>query len=146
MEINALFVALERILDQSRPAVLTTVDADGTPHSRWMVPTTLRGNRGALYAVTSPSFEKTRQIEAQARVSWLIQTKALDEIVQVSGKAVIIDNPMLKSDVLEALGPKLSTFWRVAPDDSELVVIETAIEKIKYDKPINGIHESAVVD
>lgn len=143
MEINALFTVLERIMDDSRPAVLSTVDADGKPHSRWMVPTILRGTRGALYAVTSPRFHKIEELAANPHVSWLIQGKTFEEIVEASGKAVIVDNPVLKSDVLEALGPSLSTFWRVTPDDSELVVIETMIERIDYLKPVDGTHERA---
>lgn len=143
MEINALFTVMERIMDDSRPAVLSTVDADGKPHSRWMVPTVLRGNRGALYSVTSPRFHKVEELAANPHVSWLIQGKKFDEVVEVTGKAIVVDNPILKSDVLEALGKGLSTFWHVTPDDSELVVIETMIERIDYFKPVDGTHQSA---
>lgn len=143
MEINALFAAMERIIDDSRAAVLSTVDADGKPHGRWMVPAVLRGNRGALYAVTSPRFHKIEQLAANPRVSWLIQSKSFDEVVEVSGTALVIDNPILKSDVLEALGNRLTTFWHVTPDESELVILETMIERIDYLNPVDGTHKTA---
>lgn len=145
MELNTLLDVMERVLDGSHAAVLSTAGADGQPYSRWMVPAVLRGQPGSLYAVTSPKFEKIEQIAAQSRVSWLIQSKGLDEIVQVTGKAQIIDNPALKVDVLEALGAHISTFWHVNPDESALVVIETAIETITYSRPGRGERQSASI-
>lgn len=145
MDLNVLLDVVERILDSSHAAVLSTVDHDGRPRSRWMTPTTLRGQVGTLYTVTSPNFDKVREIRENDRVSWLIQSKSLDEIVEVHGKAMIIDNPSLKSDVLEAIGPNLTTFWKINPDETDLVVLETAIERIDYYKPIKGVHESASV-
>ncbi len=144
MEFNALFAAMERVMDDSRAAILSTVDQDGCPRSRWMVPALLRGNRDAIYAVTSQQFDKVAQINSRADVTWLIQSKAFDEVIEVFGKAAAIDNPMLKSDVLEALGNRLSTFWHVAPSETELIVLETVIEKIDYFRPIDGTHESGV--
>ncbi len=145
MELNALLDAVERILDSSHAAVLSTVDADGRPFSRWMTPATLRGQAGALYTVTAPSFRKVEHIREHDRVSWLIQSKALDEIVEVHGKATVIDNPTLKSDVLEAIGPHMAAFWKINPNETELVVIETMIEQIDYYRPLKGEHHSAKV-
>jgi len=145
MELNALLDVMERVLDGSGAAVLTTVDSQGHPHSRWMVPAILRGQPGSLYAVTSPHFAKVEHIAAQPRVSWLLQSKSLDETVEVSGKAQVIDNPALKSDVLEALGRKLSAFWHVNPDETDLTVIETAIESITHLETATGERGSATV-
>lgn len=145
MELNALLDVVDRILDNAHTAVLSTTDSDGRPHSRWMTPTMLRGQVGALYAVTATDVRKTEHIRENDRVSWLIQSKSLDEIVEVHGKAAIIDNPTLKSDVLEAIGPHLTTFWKTNTDQADLVVIETAVERVDYLKPLKGEHASAVV-
>lgn len=143
MDLNTLLDVMERILDNSHAAILTTVDGEGRPHSRWMVPAVLRGRQGTLYAVTSPDFEKVKQINSHARVSWLVQSKALDEIVHVQGSAQVIDNPSLKSDVLEALGHNLTTFWTVNAGETELVVIETVIEAVQYIQPMKGERSQA---
>ena len=143
MELNTLLDVMERVLDGSHAAVLSTVDAQGRPHSRWMMPAVLRGQPGSLYAVTSPHFAKIEHIAAQPRVSWLIQSKSLDEIVEVTGKAQVIDNPALKVDVLEALGGNLSTFWHVNSDETDLVVLETAVETVTYFQPNKGERSSA---
>ncbi len=129
---------LERILEKSHVAVLSTVDGDGRPRSRWMTPAVVRGRRGFLYTVSAPHFEKIEQIQKNSSVSWLLQTRALDEVLEVVGKARIIDNPALKSEVLEAIGGHLTTFWRVNPDETELIVIETVIDELTYLEPMKG--------
>lgn len=145
MELKVLLDEVERILESSHTAILSTVDTEGQPRSRWMTPTMLRGQVGALYSVTSPGFSKIDEIRNNDRVSWLIQSKSLNEIAEVRGKVAIIDNPTLKSDVLEAIGPHLTTFWKINPDETDFVVLETAIEQIDYFRPIKGVHESASV-
>ncbi|MFW6337419.1 MAG: pyridoxamine 5'-phosphate oxidase family protein [Alkalispirochaetaceae bacterium] len=138
MEGKAMLDVLERILEKSHVAVLSTVDGDGRPRSRWMTPAVVRGRRGFLYTVSAPHFEKIEQIRRNSSVSWLLQTRALDEVLEVVGKARIIDNPALKSEVLEAIGGHLTTFWRVNPDETELIVIETVIDELTYLEPMKG--------
>jgi general stress protein 26 len=145
MDFNTLLDVTERILEGSRAAVLATVDEKGHPRTRWMVPAIMRGSRGALYAVTSPEFAKVAQIAANHSVSWLIQSKSLDEIVEIVGTAEVIENPSLQSDVMEALGRSLTTFWSTSAEPSDLVVLETTIRTINYFQPNDGTVSSATL-
>lgn len=138
MDSRSMMDALERVLDGAKVAVLATVDSEGRPHMRWMTPAFVRGREGFLYAVTSPDFAKARDVEANAQVEWMVQSKSLDEIVQVTGSMAIIDNPSAKAEVLEAIGGHLGTFWKMNPDQSKLVVLETTIDQIALTKPITG--------
>lgn len=138
MDSRTMLDALERVLESAKIAVLATVDADGAPHMRWMTPAFVRGRDGFLYAVTSPDFDKAKEIEANAQVEWMVQSKSLNEIIQVTGSMAIIDNPSAKAEVLEAIGGHLGTFWKMNPDQSKMVVLETSIEEIKQTKPISG--------
>jgi pyridoxamine 5'-phosphate oxidase len=144
MDANALFEILDRILESSRVGILATIDADGKPRMRWMTPTVVRGREGFLYAVTSPEFDKAVQLRDKPDVEWMLQSKALDEILTIRGKIQLVDNPSAKSDVQEALGGNLGTFWRINPDETKLIVLETIIEKMVYFKPITG--EKVTVD
>lgn len=129
---------LERVLESSKIAVMGTVAADGAPRLRWMTPAMVRGREGFLYAVTSPEFDKSDELQKNPKVDWMLQTKSLDRIVNVRGTISVIDNPTVAADVLEAIGRNLATFWRVNPDESKLVILETAIEEICTFHPING--------
>jgi general stress protein 26 len=133
-----MFRRLDRILENSRVGILTTVDERGYPHSRWMTPTLVPGREGYIYAVTSPSFQKTLEIVKHPQVGWIFQSKSLDEIVTSGGRITIIDNPSLKSEVQEALGTNLTVFWRVNPNEKDLVVLETTVEEMTYFNPIRN--------
>ena len=135
---------VDRVLEKSKIAVLTTVDSNGAPHMRWMTPALIRGRDGFLYAVTSPDFEKAADVDENPRVEWMVQTKSLDEIINIRGTMAVLDNPSAKADVLEAIGGHLGTFWKVNPDETKLVVLETTMEQIVYFRPVKG--DRTVVD
>ncbi|MCK4514637.1 MAG: pyridoxamine 5'-phosphate oxidase family protein [Spirochaetaceae bacterium] len=130
--------AMERVLEVSRIAILATVDADGRPRVRWMTPAVVRGRDGFLYAVTSPDFHKVAEAEGNPAVEWLIQTKSLDEILTVRGWMSVVDDAAAKAEVLEAIGGNLGVFWKMNPDESKLVVLETEIDEIVQLKPMTG--------
>jgi general stress protein 26 len=138
MDYRSALDVLERVLGDSRVGVLATVRAEGGPAMRWMTPALVRGREGFLYAVTSPEFAKAHQIDANPSVEWMLQTKSLSDVVNVRGEIAIIDNPSAKADVLEALGGRLGTFWKLNPDESSLVVLEMQITSMTHFRPLTG--------
>lgn len=145
MESSSLLGTLEKVLDASGKAVLATVDDAGKPHSRWMVAGTMRGASGYLYAVTSADSHKVEQIRKNPSVSWLVQSEHLDEIIQVHGEATIVDNPSIKSLVLEAIGKDLANFWKMKGEMAEIVVIETVVSTVDHIQTGKGIRSRASV-
>jgi len=127
--------ALERLVETTNIAILANIDQAGRPRMRWMTPALIRGQKGSLYALTSPNFDKTVQLKENDNVEWMLQSKSLDEIMRVRGRIVLVDNPTLKADVTEALGGRLTAFWRVNPEASQLIVLETVIDTVVYYKP-----------
>ena len=132
---------LSETLENSRTGVLATVDADGRPSMRWMTPAVVGRQRGLLYAVTSKRFAKKRDLESNPHGQWLIQTKALTRIINISGKINLIDNPNLKSEVIEAIGPHLRVFWKVNENPEDLIVLETVIDRASVFIPLSGERE-----
>lgn len=126
------------IIEAHGTGLLATVDEEGNPHLRWLTPTLLRDSPGAVYALTAPRFSKVVQVRAHARVEWMFQTPTLDEVISIRGLLNVVENPSLRSEVLEVLGPRLQTFWKLAHDARDLVVLETiAEEAIRY-LPMQG--------
>ena len=140
MEINEIVDIMEKILDETRTAILATADIHGRPHLRWMTPAFIKGRRGIMYAVTSPQFAKTIQLEANPEAEWMLQTHSLDEVINIRCKINIIDNPSVKNEVLEALGRKLTVFWKVNME-TDFIVLETVPEEAVYFRPMKGIKE-----
>jgi len=103
-----------------------------------MTPTLLPETPGILYALTAPGFTAYAQVRAHAAVEWMFQTLTLDEIITVQGLVNVVENPSLRSEVLEALGPRLHALWKLAPDSRDLLVLETVINKAVRYLPMQG--------
>jgi general stress protein 26 len=117
------------IIEAHGTGLLATVDEDGNPRIRWMTPTLLPDSPGAVYAITPPRFAKVLQVKEHRRVEWMFQTPTLDEVISVRGTINLVETPSLRAEVLEVLGPRLKTFWKLARDARDLVVMETVIEE-----------------
>jgi hypothetical protein len=49
----------------------------------------------------------------------------------------VLDVTTLKTEIVEALGQRLFTFWRVNPQ-SDFIVLETVVEQATYFTPMTG--------
>ncbi len=132
---------VEAVLEESKVGVLTNIDAEGRPHARWMTPIVLPQWPDAVFAVTAPDFPKILQLETKKDVEWMIQTKALDQIINLRGAMNVLDNPSLKAQVIEAIGDKLSIFWKVNKEKTDFVILETVIDEVCWYKPMKGLRE-----
>ena len=68
----------------------------------------------------------------------MFQDPSLTEIVTVRGTMSVVDNPSLRAEVLEAVGPRLRAFWKLAKDGRDLAVLETAIVEAAQYLPMEG--------
>lgn len=136
--------ALDAIIDDAQVGVLATTDPEGRPAMRWMTPTTVRGRPGYLYSVTSPQFRKIRHLADSPNVEWMFQTPELNRIVTVRGRMSVIDNPQLKSEVLESLGRRLEVFWRVN-EKTDFIVLETVVDQISVFHPMKHARDSVPI-
>jgi pyridoxamine 5'-phosphate oxidase len=126
------------IIEAHGTGLLATVDEEGNPHLRWLTPTLLPDSPGAIYAITAPRFSKVLQVRKHPRVEWMFQTPSLDEVVSVRGPINVVELPSLRAEVLEVLGPRLRTFWKLAHDARDLVVLETIVEEAVHFLPMQG--------
>jgi pyridoxamine 5'-phosphate oxidase len=139
-----IIAALDAIIDAAQVGVLATVSPEGWPATRWMTVAAVRGRPGYLYSVSAPDARKVRHIQTNPVVEWTFQSPELNLIVTVTGRMSAIDNPQLKSEVLEAIGPRLEVFWRVQ-ETMEFIVVETAIDEISVFEPMKQRHETTTL-
>jgi pyridoxamine 5'-phosphate oxidase len=134
-----LLTELDLIIEDSKTAVLASVDKNGNPHMRWMTPTMLKDRGNTIFAVTSPKFEKTVQLTENPDVEWLFQTRNLEKVINIRGVVNIVDNSSIKSEVLEALGRRLTAFWKLNEVEQNLTVLETVIQDSVFFIPMKGV-------
>ena len=129
MDMKELMIDIRQLLEDARTAVLATVGHDGKPHLRWMTPAVLPLRPGALYTVSAPNAGKITDLQENPCVEWMIQNRSLTRVINVRGRVNILDNPSLKSEVLEILGQRLFMFWKTHSDPAAFVVLETVVEE-----------------
>jgi len=132
---------IETILEDAKAGILATTDAQGQPHARWMTPVLLDQWPESLFAVTAPDFPKIMQLDANNRVEWMLQTRALDQVINIRGGINVLDNPSLKAQIMEAIGKKLTVFWKVNKDKTDFVILETVIDEACWSAPVKGLKE-----
>ncbi len=142
MNSHEVMYKVEQILENSRAGVLATLDKQGNPRMRWMTPSVVRGRPGFLFAVTSPDFEKVVELDVHADVQWMIQTRALDQVVNLKGTMTVLDSPSIRSEVMEHIAKRLTVFWRVNTEHTDFIVLETHIEKATYFRPMQNYKET----
>ena len=136
MRENSVFEKLQNLVEEARIGIFITVDEKSSPHPRWMSPVFLPRLKGALYAVTSADNEKVRHLEANPRVSWIFQSRSLDRIATLNGRARVVRDPTLSAEVLEAIGPRLQVFWKYTGDPKKLLMLETVLEDFSWFSPL----------
>lgn len=140
MDIHEIMNKISEILEDSKSGILATVDTSGRPHMRWMTPALVHWRPGTIFAVTSPQFAKAVQLATHPEAEWMLQKRTLEEIVNIKCRINLIDNPSIKSEVLEAVGKQLTAFWRVNTG-TELIVLETVLEEATYYSSMKGTRE-----
>ena len=136
-----IFDLIESVIDDTRAAVLVTVDKDCVPHARWVSPGCLRERTGAIFMVSRSGSSKVEQLSVNPSSEMLFQSRTLDKILHVSGKINLLYNPSIRSEVLECIGGHLHQFWKIDQPESELVVLEFIIEKVVLYTPMDGLKE-----
>jgi pyridoxamine 5'-phosphate oxidase len=81
------------------------------------------------------------QLDANNQVEWMLQTRALDQIINIRGGINVLDNPSLKAQVMEVIGKKLTVFWKVNKDKTDFVILETVIDEACWSAPVKGLKE-----
>lgn len=141
---NELLGKIESIIDSVKAAILATIDLQGKPRMRWMTPVMLPGETQTFYAVTSPKFNKIKEILNQPSVEWLLQTRDLREIIHVRGRINILENPALRARVMERIANHLTMLWKLEHDPADYIVLETVIEEAVHFIPMKGEKTSFV--
>jgi len=143
MEYSQILERAIALIGGGSPALFSTLGEGGYPHTRWMVPAALPRLKGMVYAVTARGFPKAAEVEADPRAQWVFQAADFSEVTTLKGRARIVDDPSFSAEVLKAIGPHLTAFWRLNRDASALRVIETEVESASILFPLRAERYSA---
>ncbi|OHB57609.1 MAG: hypothetical protein A2Y07_07065 [Planctomycetes bacterium GWF2_50_10] len=143
MNQQELLTELGKIIDEAKTAVLITCSENCFPRGRWMTPAMLSEYPDRIFCFSMHGNTELAHIANNANVSWLFQNRSLKKVITVTGLARVIDNPALKTELMETLAEHLAIFWKANIEQMSFVVIETMITNAEYFLPDSG-HRTTV--
>ncbi len=144
MDQHELLTKIETLIEESKVGLLATTDKQNKPRVRWMTPTIIPNRGASIFAFTAANAMKIKDIEHQSEVKWLIQRADLTEVVSIRGDTYIVNNPALKTEVLEVLIPQSTRLWTIDISTTETVILETVIREATYYRPRENHQETVV--
>jgi general stress protein 26 len=120
---------LAELIKDIRIAMLTTVDTDGTLHSRPMATQQPRDFNGELWFFTSESSYKKVEIELEHQVNLSYADPGSNRYVSVSGVATMLKD---RKKAEQLWNPILRTWFPKGLDDPDLCLLKVTPTKAEY--------------
>lgn len=127
------------ILRSGRPGILSTLDFNGAPQSRWMA-TSSFDEFPRFHTLTSSNSQKVEQIEAHPIVQWMFSSSDLDLVVNLTGRAHILlpDAATVKRIWREIADKSRAYFLGDSDQGPGFSIIETMVELVECTLPALG--------
>ena len=139
---SEIIAACSRVVNNAFVGLLTTVDEDGAPHSRYMGAAPVTEGLHKLYTLTGRRTRKLKHIKTHAEVCWVFATAQYGEIATLYGTAQVLSGPVVAQQVWDRLADCARAYAMNVLSDQrnvEFVTIETVIHTVEYLCPAKGI-------
>jgi pyridoxamine 5'-phosphate oxidase len=133
---------LETMIDETKVGILGTADTQAKPHVTWLTPALQAGRPDAVFAITGAATKKVANLKDNPHCQWVFQNRSISEVLILEGVVNVIDNPSLKTEIIQSIGKQLTVFWKLNQELSDYVVLETLVESATYFKPSDGHRET----
>lgn len=110
-------------------AMLTTIEEDGTLHSRPMSTNGEIEGDGDLWFFTSVDTEKVQAIEHDQRVNVAFASPEKQRYISMSGTAQLVRD---KAKIKELWKPHLKAWFPDGPEEADIGLIKVSVEKAEY--------------
>jgi len=134
-----------QFVDARHLGVLTTVDAEGAPHARWMATFTFDAFPRFL-TLTAAHSAKVHHISVNPRVDWMFANEDFTIVLNLEGRARIHTDTVTIKRTWRAIEDKSHPYFLATLEGkSGIAVIETVIERIAFTSAEEGVRRSDVV-
>lgn len=137
-----------RIVGNHPLGLMTTVDADGRPHARWMGTATADGIR-RIYTLSGRNARKIEHVRRNPAVCWVFSSPEYDDVATLYGQARILDAPTVSQAAWDRLANAARDYAMSALSDDanlEFCAVETMVETVELVSPRLDIFHPRVVD
>ncbi|MFI4861379.1 MAG: pyridoxamine 5'-phosphate oxidase family protein [Phycisphaerales bacterium JB063] len=134
--------AARRILETCLVGSMTTVDAQGMPHTRQMAAVPQDSELTRLMSVAARGSRKLDHLAGNAKVCWLFADRHDNEVVTLTGTMRILEDQTLAEPAwqqLERAARQYSMNLLSEPENLWFVGLETRVETLEYMHPSAGL-------
>lgn len=139
--------AAHRLIEQQLVGVLTTVDEDQRPHSRWMLGAVQGDGLGSLLSLSARGARKLDHLNANANVCWLFSDGHDNEVLTLLGTMQRLASPNMAEPAWQQLGKAAEKYAMNLLSEPENLWFEgliTTITQIEYMAPGKGLTHPVV--
>lgn len=132
----------KHLIDGHHPGILSTVDAAGRPHLRWMS-TLAFDDFPNLYTLTSPNSRKLVHLAERPLVSWMFSNEDLSMVLTLSGPAKVLYDKRDRARIWKLVEDKSHAYFlNNFGNKPEYVVLQTTVDEIECTLPRNNFRWS----
>lgn len=144
---DQVIAAARQLIERQIVGVLTTVDQDHCPHSRWMAGIPEGEGLTTLLSLSARGARKLDHIDQNPRVCWLFADGHDDEVVTIVGTMRRLETPNMAEPVWQKLGDATKKYAMNLLSEAENLWfegLETKITQIEYMNPASGLTHPVV--
>lgn len=131
-----------KVLHRSFLGLMTTVDQNGMPFSRWMGTSLSTDGLHEIFTLSGKNTRKVRQLALNPAVCWVYSTEDCSDVVALYGKAEVMESPAVSQAVWDRLMECAREYvvnTMNSDDETEFVTIRTVVERVEFISPRLGI-------
>ncbi len=145
--LDQAIAAARTLIEEQIVGVLTTVDPNNVPHSRWMLGALPDEGLSTLLSLSARGARKIDHLDTNANVCWLFSDDKNDEVVTLLGTMVRLENPNMAEPAWQGLSKaaeKYAMNLLSEPENLWFEGLETTITQIEYMAPSKGLTHPVV--
>lgn len=128
-DINQQFQRLNRLIKNIDCGMLTTVDEDGSLHSRPMFTNSEIDSEGAIWFFTFASSHKVVEIQHRQQVNISFSSPEQQQYISISGSAQLVKDP---NKLQQLWQPELQTWFPKGLEEPDIALLKVKINKADY--------------
>ena len=130
------------VVDQAFFGLMSTVDVDGCPHSRYMAAAMGHAGLRTLYSLTTTGTRKLEHLKANPRVCWTFTSADQSTVVTLTGRARAQDSAIETHEVWDRLHEHAQYYAMDVlgqQEDAEYRALESELDTLELICPTRGL-------
>lgn len=147
LTLDQVIAAARKLIEQQLVGVLTTVDDQHRPHSRWMLGAVEGDGLSTLVSLSARGARKLDHLATNPNVCWLFADNQDNEVVTLLGTMRRLESPNMAEPVWQRLNQaaeKYAMNLLSEPENLWFEGLQTTITQIEYMAPGKGLTHPVV--